>query len=310
MVRALAFSLLLTLVSGAPLRSQEKVSVTPRSRPAPAIAASTTVNLRYDVRLVQIPVTVTDLHGKPLIDLNKDAFRLFEDEVERPISTFTFNDAPISATLVFDSSRSMKNRLAEARAAVEQFLKTALPADEFSLVRFSDRAEILSRFTADEGAISRELASVEAQGWTSLYDALCLGAHLARKGGNQRKVMVVFSDGSDNNSRYSESELISQLREADVEVYSICLFEKPKSLERVADETGGRAFWVRKMEDLPEAIEALSRQIRSEYVLSYSPSAEQQNDGKYHRVRVQVRPPAGLQRVQIFWKRGYLALGR
>jgi Ca-activated chloride channel family protein len=78
----------------------------------------------------------------------------------------------------------------------------------------------------------------------------------------------------------------------------------------VADETGGKAFWVRKMEDLPDAIEAMNRQIRSEYVLGYSPGVGQNNDGKYHRVRVQVRPPAGLPRVQIFWKRGYLALGQ
>jgi Ca-activated chloride channel family protein len=120
--------------------------------------------------------------------------------------------------------------------------------------------------------------------------------------------MVVFSDGSDNNSRYSEAEVISQLRESDVEVYAISMFEKPKALDRVADETGGRAFWVRKMDDLPDAIQTLNRQMRNEYLLGYSPGAVQ-NDGKYHRVRIQVRPPAGMQRVQVSWKRGYLAPG-
>jgi Ca-activated chloride channel homolog len=308
MIKVSPAVLALTLICSVSSRPQQRVSIVPRVRPAPVVAVKGTVNLRYDVRLVQIPVVVTDAHGTPLLDLDKASFRLFEDEVEQPITAFSMDDAPISATVVFDSSRSMKNRIVEARAGVDQFLRTALPGDEFSLVRFSDRAEILSRFTPDANEISHQLGGVEAHGWTSLFDALCLGVHLVHKGTNQRKVMIAFSDGSDNNSRYSESELISQLREADVEVYAISMFEKPRSLDRIADETGGRAFWVKRMEDLPEAIETLNRQMRNEYLLGYSPSAIE-NDGKYHRVRVQVRPPAGLQRVQVSWRRGYLAPG-
>lgn len=309
MVRQTPVVLVLTFVACVVMYPQERVSLTPRSRAAPPVAASTTVNLRYDVRLVQIPVVVTDLHGKPLLDLTRDDFRLFEDEAERPISTFTIDDAPISAILLFDSSRSMKNRIAEARVGVDQFLRTGMPGDQFSLVRFSDKAEILSRFTANSDSITSLLAGVEAHGWTSLFDALCLGSHLARKGNNQRKVIVVFSDGSDNNSRYSEAEMLSQLREADAEVYAISMFEKPKALERAAAETGGRVHWVRRMDDLPEAIDSMNKQMRSQYLLGYSPDAVQ-NDGKYHKIRVQVRPPADLQRVQVSWKRGYYAPGQ
>ena len=298
----------LVLLAAGALRAQDHVSISPRSRPSLPAAAAKAVNLRFDVRLVQVPVTVTDARGLPKTDLPRDAFRVFEDDVERPISSFLIDDAPISATLIFDSSRSMKPRMTDARAAVEQFLKTAMPGDDFSLVRFSDRAEILSKFTTDPDLILRELNSVEARGWTALFDALCLGAHQVRKGANQRRVLVVFSDGGDNNSRYSESELISVLRESDVEVNAISMIEKPRTLERVAEETGGRAYWVRKIEDLPEAVEALSRQIRSEYVLGYSPGAVL-NDGKYHRVRIEVRSPDGTQKLRTSWKRGYYAPG-
>src|SRR4051794_35422083 len=285
--------------------AQDRISISPRSRPTTA-AALTYANLRSDVRLVQIPVTVTDLRGQPLIALNRTAFRIFEDEVERQITAFSITDAPISATLVFDSSRSMKGRIGDARAAVEQFLKTAMPSDEFSLIRFSDRAELLTGFTQDTSEISRELGFVEPRGWTALFDAVCLATQQIRKAHNQRRVLVVFSDGGDNNSRYSESELISMLREADVQVYAVSMFERPRSLERIAEETGGRALWVRKLEDLPAAVETLSRQIRSEYVIGYSPG-EIPKDGKYHRVRIEVKPPEGVERLRTSWRRGYTA---
>jgi VWFA-related protein len=118
----------------------------------------------------------------------------------------------------------------------------------------------------------------------------------------------VFSDGGDNNSRYSETELIRILREADVQVYAVGMFERPRSLERMAEETGGSVLWVHKLDELPAAVETLSRQIRNEYLVGYSP-ASIQNDGKYHRIRVEVQPPAGMQRVRASWRRGYLAPG-
>jgi Ca-activated chloride channel homolog len=295
------------LVFSTALLAQSAISISPRSRPEPVLLRPA-ANLRLDVKLVQIPVTVTDLRGQPLVELPQSAFRLFEDEVEQPISTFSMTDAPISATLVFDSSRSMKGRIDDARAAVDQFLNARLMGDEFSLVRFSDKAELLSAFTDDWADISRRLSFVEPRGWTALYDAICLGTHQGRKAHNQRKVVVVFSDGGDNNSRYSENELIRLLREADVQVYALSMFERPRVLERITEETGGRALWVKRLDDLPPAIETLNRQIRSEYVIGYSPGAVP-NDGKYHRIRIEVRPPAGVERVRASWRRGYTAPG-
>ena len=282
----------------------QDVAIKPRLRPQPVSLPR--ANLRMDVQMVQIPVTVTDLRGKPLLDLHKSDFRVFEDEIEKPISAFFSSDAPVSAGVVFDSSRSMKNRLNEARESVEQFLHTGSEGDEFFLIRFSDKAQLLSPFTRDIGEISRHLNSIEAKGWTALVDSIMLAAHQSRKATNQRKVLLVISDGGDNNSRYSLPELISALREADVRVYAIGLIDRPQYLERICEETGGRAVWVRKLTDLPETMGHLSLEMRSEYVVGYTPETAH-NDGRYHKVRIAVQPPAGIAHVRTSWRRGYVA---
>jgi len=262
--------------------------------------------MRVDVQLLQVAVTVTDAHGQPLTHLQQNSFRIFQDDIERPITTLSITETPISATLVFDSSRSMKGRVGDARAAVEQFLKMSIPGDEFSLVGFNSRPELLTAMTRNSDKISQELNWVEPRGWTALFDAVFFATHEVRKGRNERKVLVVFSDGSDNNSRYSESELISMLRETDVQVYTVSLFERSRPLERIAAETGGRALWLRKLDDLPSAMETITRQIRSTYLIGCVPG-EVKNDGKYHRIRVEVQPPAGIEFVHASWRRGYVA---
>ena len=263
-------------------------------------------DLRLDVKLVQIPVTVTDLRGKPLLDLGRNDFRIFEDDVEQQITAFSQSDSPISAGLVFDASRSMKSRIQDSRRAAEQFFHTSGPGDEFFLVKFSDRAELVTPFTRNLEAISQRLQSIDAQGWTALLDAIFLATHEVKRAGNQRKALVIFSDGADNNSRYSEAELLSIAREADVRVFAVSLFEHARFLERICDETGGQMIRVNKMTDLPDAMEQLSRQLRSEYLVGYS-SKNQPNDGRYHKVRVEVRPPDGMARVRTSWRRGYMA---
>jgi Ca-activated chloride channel family protein len=272
----------------------------------PEPARSVRVNMRMDVHLVQIPVTVTDLRGSPVLGLTKTNFRVFEDEIERPVSALSVSDAPISAGIVFDTSRSMKPRLHDSLTALDAFFKTSGAADEFFLVRFSDRAELLTPFTRTPDEITLALNGIEARGWTALIDAICLATQQVRKGRHERKVLVVLTDGNDNNSRYSEAELISLLREADVRVYAISLIDRSRFLQKICEETGGRAIWVHHMSDLPTAMNDLSNQIRSEYLVSYNP-AELQKDGRYHRVRVEVQPPPGLARVYPYWRHGYRA---
>jgi Ca-activated chloride channel family protein len=285
------------------LCAQDRVAITPRARKEPALAA-TRASLRLDVRMVQVPVIVTDFRGAPVMGLPASNFRVFEDESPRAIAALSVSEAPISAGIVFDTSRSMRPRLEHSRQALEGFLKTSAPADEFFLVRFSDRPELLASFTQRPDDILAPLTSVEAKGWTALNDAVMLAAQTVRKGRHARHVLVVITDGDDNNSRYSDSELVSLLREADVQVYAISLIERSRFLQRICDETGGRSVWVHRMADLPSAMEELSRQIRSEYLISFRP-ADGQDDGRYHKVRIEVDPPEGISRVFASWRRGY-----
>ncbi len=255
--------------------------------------------------MVQIPVTVTDALNRNVMNLKAGNFRLFDGEVEQRISSFSMTDAPVSTGIVFDTSGSMKHRIRDSRAAVKQFLATAVPNDEFSLVQFADNATLLSGFTRIAAEIERPLGSMAAHGWTALYDAMFLSMHQTRRAANPRRVLLVLSDGEDNNSRYTEAEMMSLVREGDVSVYAIGLFTRARGLERMAEETGGGMITVHNLSELPAAMDKLSHQIRNQYMLGYFPS-NAANDGRYRKVRVEVNLPTGTPPAHTSWRRGYI----
>ena len=284
-------------------RSDEaRVSVVPRPQPNPALNPPGNRTIRLDIKVVQIPVTVTDTWDHPIPGLKKEDFQLFEDNVEQSIAYLSIEEAPASVGLLFDASGSMRNKLETSVAAVEQFFKTAVPRDEFLLVRFSTLPELLTGFTSDTSEISDWLHSTRPEGWTALNDAIYLGIQKMRSAKNGRKALLILSDGGDNNSRYSATEIRNLVREADVRIYSLGLLQGSKLLERISFETGGKMISVHKMADLSDAMEIMSKDLRSQYVLGYY-SSNLQNDGRYRRVRVQVNQPA----VRASWRHGYYA---
>jgi Ca-activated chloride channel homolog len=305
-LRLLLYGALLVtaLADGQSGDSGPRVSITPRVRPVAASLARST--FRLDVNLIQVPVTVTDMRDHPVMGLRKTSFRIFEDDVEQQIAAFSMADGPVSAGIVFDASGSMRNRIDESRAAVEQFFRTSVPGDEFSLVCFSDRADVVTRWTRDSGEISQELTRVRPKGWTAMIDGIRLSLGEMRRSSNPRRILLVLSDGGDNNSRYSETELLSILREVDVRLWAVGLFERPRYLKKLADETGGRVVWIHKLAELRDAMERLSLQIRNEYVIGYS-SNHAQNDGRYHKLRIEVQPPPEMKQVRATWRQGYIA---
>jgi Ca-activated chloride channel family protein len=294
-----------TQVSGQSADDPVRVSIVPRihAQPSEALPRST---FRLDVKLIEIPVAVNDLRDRPVLGLPQNAFRLYEDDVEQQIVSFSNSDAPISTGLVFDTSGSMRNRIDDSRAAVDQFLMTCGTGDQFSLVTFADSPHLMSPFTADTHAILASLSTAQPKGWTAMVDAIGLALQEMRRATNPRKVLLVLSDGGDNNSRYSEGELLSLVREADTRIYAIGLFERPKYLERLAEETGGSVIWIHKLNELPDAMDKLSRQIRNEYRLGYF-SDHARNDGRYHKVRVEVQTPPDRKQLRVSWRRGYTA---
>jgi len=287
--------------------SQPRVAITPRN--TNSTSGSSRSNIRLDVKVVLVPVTVTDVRDRPVTSLPQDSFRVLEDAVEQRITSFTREDAPVSLGLLFDSSGSMKNRIATSTEALRQVFQTTLPGDEFFVVQFSDRAHLLGGFTTEPEEIYRRLGVVEAQGWTALLDAIALGAHQMRSAKNQSRVLLILSDGNDNNSRFSESEIRSLVIESDLRVYAIGLGYRPRLLEQLAELTGGRVLVAQHIGELPDVVQRLSAEIRSQYLLGYS-SRNPQNDGKYHKVKVELVQPAGAPPLRTSWRRGYYAPGQ
>jgi len=256
--------------------------------------------------MVLVPVTVSDQRGRPVMDLPVEAFHLHEGNVEQKIVSLFREEGPISVGFVFDASSSMKKRMDRSMAAIEQFLKSGSEGDEFFLIRFSDRVSIVQGFTSDPDAILSGLSMVQPDGWTALLDAIYLGVQQMKSAKHSRKALFILSDGADNSSRYTESEVANRIRESDVRVYAVGLFERFRFLEKLAVETGGKAYLARKMKDLPETVERLSNELRNQYVLGYYPS-NSDKDGKYRSVRVAVTPPPPLKSLNVGWRHGYYA---
>ena len=288
-------------------QDQPRVSLTPRAPIGGKPGASQSL-LRLDVNMILVPVTVTDGTDRPVMGLAPESFRLFEDNVEQKIATFFREEGPVSVGFLFDSSASMKKKMDRSVAAVEQFLKTITPDDEYFLIRFSDRPVVQTSFTRDPKQILSELSFVEPQGWTALNDAICLGIQRMKAARNSRRALFILSDGGDNNSRYTDSEVRSLVRESDVRVYSIGLFERPRFLEKLAADSGGRSYWAHKLEELPDTVDQLSRDLRNQYVIGYS-SRSGQKDGKYHSLRVELMETIKRMPLHVFWRRGYFSPG-
>jgi len=311
-------SLLLTSV----LWSQSdkpRVSVDPRAKPVAPAPAGPRTDIRIDTTVVQIPVTVTDPLNRFVTGLEKEHFRLFEDKVEQQISYFASEDAPLSIGLVFDTSGSMGNKLNKSRQAVAQFFKTANPEDEFFLVQFNDRPEVTQDFTTNLEDIQSRLMFTQPKGRTALLDAVYMALHKMKKARNPRKALLVISDGGDNSSRYTESEIKNLVREADVQIYAIGIFEPvgargrtaeelsgPGLLNEMAEQTGGRHFAVENLNELPDVAAKIGIELRNQYILGYSPVSKER-DGKYRKVLVKLVAPKRMPPLRAFFRQGYFA---
>jgi VWFA-related protein len=309
-------------VTGTRVRAQEgRVHIEPRILDTNTASATNPATPRIHVNtdLVLIPVTVTDGKDRLITGLTRDRFRLWDEKVEQSISHFAMEDAPVSIGVVFDSSGSMGVRMTEARAAVTQFIKTANPEDEFSLVQFSDRAQLRQGFTDRVEEIREQLMLIESRGRTALLDAIVLSLNEMRNAKHSRKAILIISDGADNNSRYTAREVKAKLREADVQIYSIGIMDPAPSrrrtledmggaalLDDIAKQTGGRLFEVDDLDQLPEIAAKIGSALRNQYVLGYPLSTEMRN-GKYHRVQVKIARPKGFPSLRASFRGGYLA---
>jgi Ca-activated chloride channel family protein len=290
-----------------------------RAKPAAKIEPRPQANIRIDSNLVLIPVTVTDPMNRFVTGLEKESFKLFEDKKEQEISQFSSEDAPLSIGVVFDCSGSMGKKLEKSREAVAQFFKLANPEDEFFLVQFNDSANLVQAFTRNLEEIQNKLAFTQSKGRTALLDAVYLALHEMKKAKNPRKALLLISDGGDNSSRYTEPEIKNLVKEADVQIYAIGIYEGygarsrtpeemsgPGLLTEISEQTGGRQYSVDNLNELPDVAAKIGVELRNQYILGYQPQ-NSTKDGKYRKVLVKLIQPRGMPILRPFWKQGYYA---
>jgi Ca-activated chloride channel homolog len=262
-------------------------------------------------------VTVRDRANHLVTGLEREDFRLFENKVEQRVTYFSKEEAPVSIGVIFDGSGSMGGKIATAREAVGELLKSGNQDDEFFLIQFRDRPELTADFTAPVEELQNRLLPAVSKGRTALLDAICLGLHQMKRARNQRKALIILSDGEDNHSRYSESEIRNLTLESDVQIYAIGMFEPvagpqrsaaslkgPILMGELSETTGGRHFPANKISALPAIAQSIGSALRRQYLLGYTPM-DLARDGRYRKVQVSVVPRRDLPALHADWKRGY-----
>jgi Ca-activated chloride channel family protein len=276
--------------------------------------------VRLGTDLVSFTVTVTDPYDRLVTGLDKQHFEVFEDKVKQNIDFFADEDAPVSLGIIFDVSGSMKGKLDRARDSLKAFILTSHGDDDFFLVGFNQRANLLAEFT-DGDTLANKLHLVDAKGQTALYDAAYLGIEKVKQGRHQRHAILMISDGQDNSSRYTYGELRKLLKEAGVQIYCIGIVEMGGGaggtldmqgqaiLEEIAQTTGGKAFFPRSAAELEDATTRIALELRHQYSIGYAPT-NVNRDGQWHKIKVNVKGPKGLSNLKVQHKEGYYAVAK
>jgi Ca-activated chloride channel homolog len=272
--------------------------------------------IRVDVNLVLIPLTVTDPLNRLVTGLEKNEFFLYENGSQQEIKSFSSEDAPVSIGIVMDLSGSMTNKVVRARESIIEFLRTSNPQDEYFIIGFNDRPELIEDFTSSIDDIEARLQTVRAGKRTALLDAIYYGVNKMKQARYDRRAILIVSDGGDNRSRYTESEVRNLVRESDVEIFSIGIFDAyaatteerngPLLLHDLSEETGGQLFRVDDVSDMADIATKISAELRNQYVLGYRPG-DAKRDGKWRKVKVKLVPPAGLPPLTVHARSGYYA---
>jgi Ca-activated chloride channel family protein len=282
----------------------------------PGASLRTGIQFRVDTNIVLVPLTVTDPMDRLVTGLEKQNFSIYEDGHPQSIRSFACDDAPVSIGVILDLSGSMSNKVVRARGAVLQFMKTSNPQDEFFVIGFNDRPYLLTDFTSSADDVEARLATIQPGHRTALLDAIYMGLEKMKEAKYRRKALLVVSDGGDNNSRYTESEVRSAVKEADVQIYAIGIFDPeaatieerngPLLLNDISNDTGGRLFRVDDLAEMGDIATRISAELRNEYVVGYKTN-DSRMDGKWRKVKVKLLPPPGLPQLTVHARNGYYA---
>ncbi len=300
-----------------PVRQGIKSEEVSTRRPVQGRGAEAETIVRLSSEVVTLNVTVTDKHHNLVTGLESQHFEVYEDNVMQKIEFFSSIEEPVSISIIFDISESMKEKMGRARAALKAFIETSHFGDDFFLVAFNHRPNLIAQSVDGETAM-RELSAVEAGGSTALYDAVYLGVEEVKRGRHKKRALLIISDGQDNRSEYTLQELHRQLKESDVQVYCIGIVETfefdpdwnedrgSMILKKLAKMTGGKAFFPRMNHELDDAVACIALELRRQYSIGYVPS-NFKPDGKWRKIKLRIKPPPDLPRLMVRTREGYYA---
>ncbi len=254
--------------------------------------------------LVSFTITVTDIYGRFVSGLGKNAFSIFDDKSQQDITFFSDEDSPVC------------DKVRRARDALAHFVQTSHDRDEYFLIGFNSRAQLLMDRTRDGNAVLDKLTFVQTKNNTALYDACYLGVERVQRGTHPKRALLLISDGQDNNSRYTFNELRRVLKESDVVLYAVGILggsdagsslgmEGQGIMDELAGVSGGKAFYPRSAAEMDDIFEQIALELRHQYSVGYRPPSF---DSKWHRIKVKVAPPRGLPRMFVRSKEGYFAI--
>src|SRR5438034_5178635 len=243
--------------------------------------------------LITFNVTVTDIYGRFVAGLGKTAFSVVDEKAPQEITFFSDEDAPVSVGILFDVSGSMSgDKVRRARDALGHFIQTSHDRDEYFLIAFNSRAQLLMDRTRDGNAVLDKLTFVQTKNNTALYDACYLGVERGQRGTHPKRALLLISDGQDNNSRYTFSELRRVLKESDVVLYAIGILggsdmgsalgmEGQGVLDELSGVSGGKAFYPRSGAEMDDIFEQIALELRHQYSIGYRMP---DFDGKWHKI--------------------------
>ncbi len=294
------------------LYAQEQTAA-PANPPAqPAEVENSEAIFTSDTRLVEVHVTVTDKNNQLVTDLPQSAFRIYENDVPQDIKVFRREDAPISLGLIIDNSASMGPRRAQVAEAALRLVRASNKDDEVFIMTFNDKPALIQDFTHDAGKMEKSLGKIDATGATAMRDALLMAIeHMKRLATNDKKVLLVVTDGEDNSSISTHERLVRQSQQAGVLIYAIGLLADEtersvtvakKDLDALTFATGGEVFYPKELSEIDGIAEHVAKDLRNQYTIAYSPT-NQALDGTFRKIKVTVDRPE----VKVQTRSGYFA---
>jgi Ca-activated chloride channel homolog len=271
--------------------------------------------LRSEVDLVVLPVTVTDHQGQFVSGLTEGDFRIYENGHLQSISLFDHSDVPVTVGLVVDSSGSMRPNRSEVAEAARDFLTSSNPQDEIFVVNFNERVSLglppSVPFTSNATQLEAAVLQGPSTGMTALYDATVFALKHLALGTNDKKALIIISDGGDNSSYEDFRQVLAAAQHGNAILYAIGILNEaeadvnPGVLRKLAKATGGEAYFPKSAEDLPGICQQIARDLREQYTIAYVPT-DKNHDGTYRAIRVSVHAP-GKRALVVRTRAGYFA---